>query len=303
MRRILIFLALTLLLAGCVSTDSTANGTATPGAGGNPMASAVIPYDQNAAPGSNEVMDTQQITFYPSMAFVPKGIVGEHYNRSYCEPELFSVSDICSPEGYTGNPSLGNPPYHFQLDSGKGFPPMGLTLHPNGIVDGVLTTEGMSNFTVCAIDQSGTQACAPESIEVVTAKATFDSLSCTPDQSFYAGPGEHRKYYLTARGTAAAPKDFALHFSDNIAELNDNNPGANIYSGGSEPESTCGAWPGNTNSYCQNSNGVPSINWVVKYYIFSPLSPTVINASVYVDAGYYYYPEHTTTIWKTVTCG
>jgi len=311
MRALFLLLIAALLIAGCVSPDTTNNAaTATqaagqnPGAAGEPTAAgssgvpAVIPYDENAAPGSNEVMDTQHILFYPPVAFVPKGMVGERYNYSYCEPGLSSVSDTCAPEGYFGNPSLGNPPYHFQLDSGKGFPSMGLVLHPNGIVDGVPTVEGVSNFTVCAIDQSGTQACAPESIEVVTAKATFDSLTCTTEQV-----GDDYKYIIVAKGTATAPIQFTFNYRDNLNELNERYPDANIYEGGSMPDSTCGAWPGNNNAYCQNSNDIPTTNWVAAYYMFSPLKPTDINASIYVDAGYYFVPAHTTTVWKTVTCG
>ena len=145
------FLAIIFLISGC-------------GGGNNPT---VVPYSPTDKHGANEIMDTEAIEFWigsgPSDA-----TVGESYEYSFCDSGTFIVtakpSDIC------GSKSLavtgGNPPYHFQLASGSGFQPMGLILHPNGILDGTPSAEGIYDFTVCAVDQSGTQNCKAVSLEV-----------------------------------------------------------------------------------------------------------------------------------------
>jgi len=51
-----------------------------------------------------------------------------------------------------------NGPYTFFLDSGVGFPPMGLILGPDGVLRGTPTGLG-SDFRVCVKDGSGKSAC------------------------------------------------------------------------------------------------------------------------------------------------
>ncbi|MCX6799474.1 MAG: putative Ig domain-containing protein, partial [Candidatus Diapherotrites archaeon] len=85
--------------------------------------------------------------------------VGQEYNYSFCEPTLDNTSDLCDGITQTTNPTGGEPPYHFQLDSGSGFPPMGISLNLNGMLTGTPTAEGESDFTVCAVDLSGNQDC------------------------------------------------------------------------------------------------------------------------------------------------
>jgi hypothetical protein len=117
----------------------------------------VVPYSPDELPGPNEVMDTEPIEFF-APAELPFAVVGEEYTYSFCQPELSSASDICGSE-YGSNPQFGTSPYHFQLDSGTGFPPMGVILNPNGLLTGKPSAPGTSRFTVCAVDAAGTQSC------------------------------------------------------------------------------------------------------------------------------------------------
>jgi hypothetical protein len=69
-----------------------------------------------------------------------------------------------------GMPSGGRPPYHYQLDSGVGFPPVGLVMDTNGILTGVPAaingSEKVSNFSVCVVDLAGTSKCVPISMKI-----------------------------------------------------------------------------------------------------------------------------------------
>lgn len=85
---------------------------------------------------------------------LPNGAVGQPYSHSFIS------------EGSPPNPSGGQPPYHFVLNSGVGFPPMGLILNPDGTLTGTPSAAGTSTFSVCAVDQSGDQKCATEELTV-----------------------------------------------------------------------------------------------------------------------------------------
>ena len=59
--------------------------------------------------------------------------------------------------------SGGNPPYHFQLDTMGGFPPIGMHLGLNGVLYGTPSAKpplgGWPEFGVCAVDMSGNSDC------------------------------------------------------------------------------------------------------------------------------------------------
>jgi hypothetical protein len=61
------------------------------------------------------------------------------------------------------NPSAtvrgGNPPYHFQLDTMGGFPPLGMWVDLNGVLRGKPTGTRGASFKVCAVDLSGRSSC------------------------------------------------------------------------------------------------------------------------------------------------
>ena len=124
----------------------------------------VIPYSPNDLPGQNQVMDTEPIDFFAPEE-LPFAVVGTEYRYSFCQPELESASDICGSE-YSSNPQFGTSPYHFQLDSGTGFAPMGVVLSPNGLLAGTPSSPGTNSFTVCAVDAAGTQSCKAVKMDV-----------------------------------------------------------------------------------------------------------------------------------------
>ncbi len=95
---------------------------------------------------------------------------GTPYSSCYCSPTPSGSNGLC---GFPtqSNPSGGHPPYHFQLGSGGGFPPLGVVLQPNGCLSGTPSVSGTSNFTVCAIDLNGTQICRPSSVTAMPSQA------------------------------------------------------------------------------------------------------------------------------------
>ena len=66
----------------------------------------------------------------------------------------------------------GNPPYHFQLDTMGGFPPIGMHLGMNGLLYGTPTAKpplgGWPSFAVCAVDMSGNSDCPKVQVESPT---------------------------------------------------------------------------------------------------------------------------------------
>jgi len=93
----------------------------------------------------------------------PAATVGVPYPLySFCTPTPTSITALCNGT----NPSGGQPPYHFQLDTLGGFPPLGMFLNLNGLLTGTPTVAGTSNFRVCAVDLSGTSVCQPVSLTV-----------------------------------------------------------------------------------------------------------------------------------------
>ena len=98
-------------------------------------------------------IQTDKIMFGPGK--LPAAKLGIDYRYSFCEPPI--SSGICGSSAT--NPKGGNPPYHFVLDSGSGFPPIGISLNMNGIMTGKASNAGKSSFRVCAVDNSGSQAC------------------------------------------------------------------------------------------------------------------------------------------------
>lgn len=61
------------------------------------------------------------------------------------------------------NPSAtvqgGNPPYHFQLKTMGGFPPMGMWVDLNGVLRGTPKNTREADFWVCAVDMSANSDC------------------------------------------------------------------------------------------------------------------------------------------------
>ncbi len=153
MRRLLVLLLLFSFLAGCAQ-----NNQANPQAGGNAAAGG-----ENGGSGGDVL--APEIYFWP-LGTLPDATIGVPYTYSFCDPEPTNVNDLCGALQDSTSPSNGHFPYHFTLDSGTGFPPMGIILNPNGLMSGTPTTAGTSVFGVCAVDLDGLQKCANISLTV-----------------------------------------------------------------------------------------------------------------------------------------
>lgn len=142
-------------------TARVLNGTITltsPGAASSPLE---LPVTLTIGPPSTVPLQ------FTAPAVLPPATVGRPYEYSFCQGAR--KNEPCGGNlNPATNPTGGSPPYHFQLDSGVGFPPFGLVLDVNGLLSGIPTavTQPARQFRVCAVDLVGTQACANTSLEV-----------------------------------------------------------------------------------------------------------------------------------------
>lgn len=99
---------------------------------------------------------------------LPNGRVGVPYSFSFCTPPVAGSTDLCNPSGPGANPSNGQGPYHFQLDTAGGFPPTGLSLGLNGLLSGTPSVAVNTRvFTPCAVDLSATSVCHATALTIV----------------------------------------------------------------------------------------------------------------------------------------
>jgi len=94
-------------------------------------------------------------------------------NYSLCQgekPAMRTNRECGGPFNGSNRVKGGNPPYHFQLDSGGGFPPFGIHLDKDGNLVGKLSKGARGgSFSVCAVDLSESQACQKITINSPTA--------------------------------------------------------------------------------------------------------------------------------------
>jgi len=196
----------------------------------------------------NQVCRTTSLTVAPAppgIAFavpdpLPSATVGVPYQFA------FSTAD---------NPAGGNPPYTFMLGSGVGFPPFGLILDVNGLLNGTPTAAGTREFEVCVKDLNGNQVCAPTSLTVVevpsppkpTEETTVTiSATCTAVRFSWGGI---MYIDVSASGSASGPVGTRLVL-----------PALGIPSETPE-EYSCGDWGDN----CERDPGEPpTTNWAVR---------------------------------------
>jgi hypothetical protein len=99
------------------------------------------------------------------------GRVGEPYFFSFCNSPNNNGANCA---GAPGVLSGGVAPYHFQLDTAGGFPPIGLILAPNGALTGTPSGRVTNHsFKVCAVDTTGVNRCP-----IVT--MTIEARDCIP---------------------------------------------------------------------------------------------------------------------------
>lgn len=87
---------------------------------------------------------------------------------SFCQPEI-TGNALCQ---NSTDPMGGQPPYHFQLGTGVGFPPIGMTLNLNGTLTGTPNFAGTSRFSVCAVDLVASFSCANVALTIDPAPTT-----------------------------------------------------------------------------------------------------------------------------------
>lgn len=131
--------------------------------------------------------------------------VGDYFEYSFCRPASARKSDLCT--AAATDPSGGQPPYHFQLGSGVGFPPPGLKLNLNGVLAGTPSAAGNATFSVCAVDLAGKSACKTVTVKVtkkaeaVPVGGSITSVECSRKD---LGAGDWG-WDITIRGTASGP--------------------------------------------------------------------------------------------------
>jgi len=152
----------------------------------------VAPPIQVAAPGS-----------------LPPATVGFVYTYSFCKPDLARTSDLCGPFTATTNPTGGQPPYHFVLDSGVGFPPFGISLNLNGLLTGTPTAEGTRTFRVCAVDLAGAQTCQTTSL-TVSPPLTFTATTTGGS----GGPAPFTANFTASASGGKPPYTYLWDFGD-----------------------------------------------------------------------------------------
>lgn len=140
------------------------------------------PVNNTLVPKNLPSKSGEQLTFRPTP--LPGGVVGFPYTFSFCRPALNRTSDLCSAfDKPSTNPSGGQPPYHFQLGSGIGFPPFGLNLNLNGLLTGTPTAAGTKQFSVCAIDQAGASSCQSVTLTIRSVEQQPTTQEPAPSQT------------------------------------------------------------------------------------------------------------------------
>lgn len=123
-----------------------------------------------------------------------------------------------SPCGGDFNPSAtvtgGQPPYHFVLESGWGFPPMGMVMDVNGVLRGTPTGRLPATFRVCAVDVTASQDCQTIVIQPRQAEARQPpperAASANTTRGGGGGPSLGPLLILGAAGAAAVGAAVAL---------------------------------------------------------------------------------------------
>ena len=130
----------------------------------------------------NLIVNQASVQFLFTAGSLPDGTVGQSYSYSF----VF--------DGQPSNPSGGQPPYSFILDSGVGFPPIGLALSPDGTLTGTPRAAGTSNFGVCAVDQLGNQKCAPAVLTITNIAKLVYTISLKTEAIMHAEHGSNGHY-------------------------------------------------------------------------------------------------------------
>lgn len=172
----------------------------------------------------------------------------------------------------------GLPPYYYKLETGVGFPPMGLILDVNGRLSGTPSAAGTSNFGVCVIDTAGKSECAtfrmvvaaavvippPAQVEIDKQISVASQSSVTNVKDQYGRP---MGCYAYISGTASGPIG-AIVFGNPISDSSMTN---------------CGSW-NLSGENCVRSAGQPEqTNWAFRISGSYPGSGDLSRRSVSVS--------------------
>lgn len=166
----------------------------------------------------------------------------------------------------------GLPPYHFQLETGTGFPPIGIILDVNGRLSGTPKTAGTSRFGVCVVDTAGTSICKITTMPIspapqapppppepapqppppppppeIEAQISITNTSCAIRERYSDGSSN---YWVDVSGTASGPVGTTIREGDNGV--------------------MCGSWGQYTASICRREIGQPQeTQWTFRFSSFS----------------------------------
>ncbi len=122
--------------------------------GGQHQAYAAFTGDNACAPQATDPTSVVYLSYSP-VIFQPLPLPAACPGSPY----YASVVTATTPSGGNGGP------YHFELGTMGGFPPLGIILAPDGVLSGTVTGK-TSKFTTCAVDTAGNSSCKPTSIIV-----------------------------------------------------------------------------------------------------------------------------------------
>lgn len=113
------------------------------------------------------------------------------------------------------NPSAtvrgGNPPYHFQLDTMGGFPPLGMWVDLNGVLRGTPKNNKPATFSVCAVDLSGRYDCQKVTVQPTQREASAGKKS--------GGKGAKMAVGAVLAGGAVAAGVYAGKMASDLATM------------------------------------------------------------------------------------
>ncbi len=211
MRNLVVILLIGLVLIGC-----TQNPPSNPSAGSAANTSGTIGPNESGNPNDyipGDYGNDDNYTYVPELYFyeygtLPDATLGVPYRYSFCSPEPAGANDLCGSLNDNSNPSNGHYPYHFTLDSGRGFPPMGLTLGLNGLLTGTPSAIGNNTFGVCAVDLDGKQACV--NVTLVVKKPIELTVHLT-------GSGHGKVTVISDNTTVVCTQDCVVPFATSYA--------------------------------------------------------------------------------------
>jgi len=201
---------------------------------------------------------------------------GEEFKYSFCNPEPTSQTSPCGPMPETTNPTGGNPPYHFQLGSGTGFPPFGLSLGKDGILRGTVdsrATPGSYQIEVCAVDLNGNAVCHTVTI-IVTAAETPAPTTTESSIEFTSKSCPFGWEDSDGKRTDKASLTFKI-----------TGPvGAEANGGPCKQNPDCGSWHATNDNTCVRQNGDPeSTTATYNYCTIDENRPNYYRGWIYVE--------------------